>query len=52
MIKNPNPAGLDARGLGPFIIAQVHVNGTVTIENLGNLYERINIRRLHTYRRE
>jgi transposase InsO family protein len=52
MIKNPNPAGLDVRGLGPFIIAQVHVNGTVTIERLGNLYERINIRRLHPYRRQ
>ncbi len=44
MIKNPTPAGLDARGLGPFIIAQVHANGTVTIK-------RLNIRRLHPYRR-
>ncbi len=52
MIKNPNPAGLDAQGLGPFIIAQVHVNGTVTIECLDNLYERINIRRLHPYHRQ
>jgi hypothetical protein len=52
MIKNPNPAGLDARGLGPFIITQVHVNGTVTIERLDNLYECINIRRLHPYRRQ
>jgi hypothetical protein len=49
MIKNPNPAGLDVRGLGPFIIAQVHVNGTVTIERLNNLFERINIRRLYPY---
>jgi hypothetical protein len=52
MIRNPKPAGLDVRGLGPFVIAQVHVNGTVTIERLGNLYERINIRRLHPYRRQ
>jgi hypothetical protein len=50
MIKNPNPAGLDARGLGPFIIAQVHVNGTVTIGRLGNLYKRINICWFHPYR--
>jgi hypothetical protein len=38
MIQNPNPTGIDARGLGPFIIAQIHVNGTVTIEHLNNLY--------------
>jgi hypothetical protein len=49
MIKNPNPAGVDTRGLGPFILAQVHVNGTVTIEHLNNLFERINIRCLHPY---
>jgi hypothetical protein len=52
MIKNPNPAGLDARCFGQFIIAQVHVNGTVTIKHLDNLYERINIRRLHPYHRQ
>jgi hypothetical protein len=29
--------------MGPFTIAQIHVNGTVTIEQLNNLFERINI---------
>jgi hypothetical protein len=43
LIRAPNPAGLDTRGFGPFTIAQIHVNGTVTIERLNNLYERINI---------
>ncbi len=51
MIQNPNPTGIDARGLGPFIIAQIHVNGTVTIERLDNLYERINIRH-HPYHQQ
>jgi hypothetical protein len=32
LIWVPNPAGLDPRGFGSFTIAQVHVNGTVTIE--------------------
>jgi hypothetical protein len=50
MIKNPNPTGLDIRGFGPFVIAQVHVNGTVTIKRLNSLFERINIRRLYPYR--
>jgi hypothetical protein len=42
LIRAPNPAGLDPRGFGPYTIAQVHVNGTVTIERLNNLYEIIN----------
>jgi hypothetical protein len=43
LIQVPNPAGLDPQGFGPFTIAQLHVNGTVTIEQLYNLYEQINI---------
>jgi hypothetical protein len=47
LIRVPNPAGLDSNGFGPFTsLAQVHVNGTVTIKWLHNLYERINIRHL------
>jgi hypothetical protein len=52
LIRAHNPAGLDPRGLGPFTIAQICVNGPVTIERLDNLYERINIRRLRPYRRQ
>jgi hypothetical protein len=47
LIRVRNYAGLDPPGFGPFTIAQVHVNDTVPIELLNNLYEQINIRRLH-----
>ena len=36
---------------GPFVIQQVHTNGTVTILRSANIYERINIRRLRRYHR-
>jgi transposase InsO family protein len=36
---------------GPYVIQQVHVNGTVTILRAPNVYERINIRRLRPYHR-
>jgi hypothetical protein len=36
-------------GFGPFTIAQVHVNGRVMIEQLNNLYTRINIPCIHPY---
>jgi hypothetical protein len=49
LIRLPNPAGLDPRGMGPFTIAQIHVNGTVTIKLLHNLFERINIRQIRPY---
>jgi hypothetical protein len=32
LIGVPNPAVLVPPGFGPFTIAQVHINGTVTIE--------------------
>jgi hypothetical protein len=32
LIQVPNPAGLDLQGFGSFTMAQVHVNGTVTME--------------------
>ena len=37
---------LGPRSLGPFIITQVHTNGTVTIQRLPGVTERINIQRL------
>jgi hypothetical protein len=36
---------------GPYVIQQVHVNGTVTIIRAPNVYECINIRRLRPYHR-
>jgi hypothetical protein len=36
---------------GPFVIQQIHTNGTVTILRAPNFYERINIRRLRPYNR-
>ena len=42
---------LSERAVGPFVIQQVHVNGTVTIKRSPNVYERINIRRLRPYTR-
>jgi hypothetical protein len=52
MIQNLNPTGLDARGLGPFIITQVQVNGTMTIKCLANLFEHVNICHLHPYHQQ
>jgi hypothetical protein len=45
------PATLEERASGPFIIQQVHVNGTITILRANDIYERINIRRVRPYRR-
>jgi hypothetical protein len=46
-----NPATLQERAIGPFIIQQVHVNGTITIFRAKDIYERLNIRRVKPYRR-
>jgi hypothetical protein len=46
-----NPATLQERAIGPFVIQQVHVNGTLTILRANDVYERINIRRVRPYRR-
>jgi transposase InsO family protein len=45
-----DPATLQERAQGPFTVAQVHVNGTVTIERAPGVHERINIRRIRPYR--
>jgi len=49
-IKKYNPATLQVRKEGPFLITQIHTNGTVTLRRRGNVVERINIRRLEPYR--
>ncbi len=42
---------LEPRATGPYVVAQVHTNGTLTIELENNVYQRINIRRLRPYNR-
>ena len=51
LVKTYNPAKLQERAEGPFRVAQVHVNGTITIDRAPNVQERINIRRIRPYRR-
>ena len=51
LIKVDRPGPLGPRAEGPFVIVQVHVNGTITFERMPNVYERINIRRIRPYHR-
>ena len=50
LILADDPGKLDARAHGPYRIAQVHRNGTVTPQKTPHLLERINIRRLRSFR--
>jgi hypothetical protein len=43
MVKVPNPGKLDQRATGPFLIHQVHANGTLKIQQNLHVQERINI---------
>ena len=45
------PDKTEPRAIGPFLIDQVHVNGTVTIRRNEHVTERINVRRIRPYRR-
>ena len=42
---------MQERAIGPFRVTQVHVNGTVTIQRLENVFDRINVRRIRPYYR-
>ena len=46
-----HPDKTEPRATGPFKIASVHVNGTVTIQRNANVVERINVRRIRPYHR-
>ena len=48
--KNHNPRKLGERTSGPYSIAKVHTNGTVTLQISEDLTERINIRRVIPYK--
>ena len=45
-----DPATLQERVQGPFTVAQVQVNRTVTMERAPGVHERINIRRIRPHR--
>ena len=45
-----DPSKLQDRATGPYTVAEVHVNGTVTIQRAPGVLERINIRRVRPYR--
>ena len=45
-----DPAKLEDRATGPYIIEEVHVNGTITIQRAPGVLERINIRRVRPYK--
>jgi hypothetical protein len=51
LVKVPDPRKLDDKAEGPYIITQVHANGTITIRRNAHVTERINIRRVIPYRR-
>jgi hypothetical protein len=46
---NKNKSTLAPPFIGPFVIQQVHVNGTVTIIDTPNVFERVNIHRICPY---
>ena len=51
MIVNKDPKKMEQRLEGPYLIHQVHTNGTVTLVHGPHLLERINIKRLRPYAR-
>ena len=51
LVLTYRPDKLESRAIGPFIVEEVHVNGTVTIRRNNNVLERINVRRLRPYYR-
>ena len=48
--KVHNPTKLGVRKTGPYIVEQVHVNSTISIELRPRVSKRINIRRVEFYR--
>ena len=50
ILLTDNPSSLQDRAFGPFLITQVHTNGTVTFQRSQFIQERINIRRIKPYR--
>ena len=50
LVKRTTPSKLGLRYYGPFVITQVHTNGTITIRRKPTVFERINIRRVVPYK--
>ena len=49
LLLTDNPLSLQNRAFGPFLITQVHTNGTVTFQRSQFIQERINIRQIKPY---
>ena len=49
LLLTENPSALQDRAFGPFLITQVHTNGTVTFQRSQFIQESINIRRIKPY---
>jgi hypothetical protein len=47
---NPDPSKMEEQNTGPFMVTQIHVNGTVTLRKQPNVTQRINICRIKPYR--
>ena len=50
LLLTDNPSSLQDRAFGPFLITQVHTNGTVTFQRSQFIQECINIGRIKPYR--
>ena len=48
-ISTDNPTILQDHSIGPFLLTQVHANGTITIQRALHIVERINICRVKPY---
>ena len=51
MILVQDPGKLEERAHGPYVIQQVHTNGTLIILRTPGVYERINVRHVKPYHR-
>ena len=49
LILVSDPKALSTRTTGPYVITQVHANGTVSFLRNNEVFERINIRRIKPY---
>lgn len=52
LVKNDDPGKLEPRAYGPYLVTQVHTNGTIVIRRNDQVLERLNIRRVIPYKRQ
>ena len=51
LVKTVNPDKLEPRARGPYLITRIYTNGAVDIQRSEHVTERINIRRIISFRR-